>query len=144
MADESDDRIRVKRLTEPVDPADGRRHYVERHWPAGFSQQSAKIDRWIQKLAPSDSLRAWEEREEAKFDEFSLKFRMELAGADEELDKLIAEAEHGPVTLVHTASDSARSHAAVLAALLRERRAARRRGAPRSPAPGPGPSPPEP
>jgi uncharacterized protein YeaO (DUF488 family) len=144
MADEGDDRIRTKHLTDPAEPTDGRRHFVERHWPTGFSQESAKIDRWLQRLAPSDALRAWEEREEAKFDEFSLKFRMELIGADEELDQLIAEAEHGPVTLVHTATDSARSHAAVLAAMLRERRAARRRAAPRSGAPAPEPSPREP
>jgi uncharacterized protein YeaO (DUF488 family) len=141
MADDPDHPIRTKRLTDPPDPADGRRHLLERTWPEGVTQESAKVDAVHERLAPSDSLREFLGRESEKFDEFSLKFRMELIGADEELDKLIDEAEHGPITLLHEAEDSAKSHAAVVAAVLRERLAARRRSAPRSGASEPGPSP---
>jgi uncharacterized protein YeaO (DUF488 family) len=136
-----DDRIRTKHVAEPPEPSDGRRHLVERHWPEKVAREAAKIDSVLDRLAPSPTLKAWHERELEKFEEFSLKYRMELLGADEELDKLIDEAEHGPVTLVHAAEKSAKSHAHVLAAVLRERFAARRSGARRSEEPGPGSSP---
>ncbi|HXQ94553.1 MAG TPA: DUF488 family protein [Thermoplasmata archaeon] len=135
------DPIRTKSVAEPPAASDGRRHLVERHWPEELAREAAQIDSVLDRLAPSPTLKAWHERELEKFEEFSLKFRMELIGADAELDKLIDEAEHGPVTLVHAAEKSTRSHAHVLADVLRERLAARRSGARRSAEPAPESSP---
>ncbi|HEV8049989.1 MAG TPA: DUF488 family protein [Thermoplasmata archaeon] len=136
-----DDRIRTKHVSDPPHPSDGRRHLVEREWPEKVAREAAKIDSVLDRLAPSPTLKAWHERELEKFEEFSLKFRMELIGADQELDKLIDEAEHGPVTLVHAGEKTAKSHAHVLADVLRERFAAKRSGARRSGEPEPGSSP---
>jgi uncharacterized protein YeaO (DUF488 family) len=141
MADDPDNPIRTKHVTEPAAPTDGRRHLIERNWAEKLKDDAIQVDDVLERLAPSEGLRSWEERETEKFDEFSLKYRMELIGADEELNKLIDEAEHGPVTLLHAAENRAKSHAHVLAELLRERLAARRRAVPRSGASEPEPSP---
>jgi uncharacterized protein YeaO (DUF488 family) len=39
--------IRLKRVYEPPDPADGYRILVERLWPRGISKEHAKVNLWI-------------------------------------------------------------------------------------------------
>jgi uncharacterized protein YeaO (DUF488 family) len=141
MADDPDNPIRTKHVLEPRAPTDGRRLLIERNWAERLKHDAIEVDDVLERLAPSEALRAWEDRETEKFDEFSLKYRLELAGADEELDKLLDQAERGPITLLHAAEKSAKSHVHVLAELLRERLAARRRSGPRSGASAPGGSP---
>jgi uncharacterized protein YeaO (DUF488 family) len=61
--------LRIKRVYEPPDTADGVRVLVDRLWPRGLSREKAKIDLWLKDIAPSDTLRrrfhgdpaAWED-----------------------------------------------------------------------------------
>jgi uncharacterized protein YeaO (DUF488 family) len=49
--------LRIKRVYEPADTADGARVLVDRLWPHGLSRERAKIDLWLKEIAPSDALR---------------------------------------------------------------------------------------
>jgi len=49
--------LRIKRVYEPPDAADGVRVLVDRLWPRGLSRERAKIDLWLKEIAPSDALR---------------------------------------------------------------------------------------
>ena len=61
--------LRIKRVYEPPDTADGVRVLVDRLWPRGLSREKAKIDLWLKDIAPTDTLRrrfhgdpaAWED-----------------------------------------------------------------------------------
>src|SRR6266436_803394 len=49
--------LRIKRVYEPPDAADGVRVLVDRLWPRCLSRERAKIDLWLKDVAPSDALR---------------------------------------------------------------------------------------
>jgi len=49
--------LRIKRVYQPLDAADGTRILVDRLWPRGLSRERAKIDLWLKEIAPSDTLR---------------------------------------------------------------------------------------
>jgi uncharacterized protein YeaO (DUF488 family) len=49
--------LRIKRVYEPAETADGVRILVDRLWPRGLSREHARIDLWLKEIAPSDALR---------------------------------------------------------------------------------------
>ena len=113
--------VRVRRVYDPPDPADGRRVLVDRLWPRGLSKSAAALDEWVKAVAPSDELRRWYGHEAGKFAEFRDRYRAELqaperAGALAHLRDLTGS---GPLTLLTATRDAEHSQAAVLAALLR-------------------------
>jgi uncharacterized protein YeaO (DUF488 family) len=113
--------VRVRRVYDPPDPADGYRVLVDRLWPRGLSKSAAAWDEWAKAVAPSDELRRWYGHEVDKFAEFQERYEAELQ-APERADAL-AHLRHlagsGPLTLLTATKDVAHSQAAVLATLLR-------------------------
>ena len=71
--------IRVRRVYEDPEPEDGQRVLVDRLWPRGISKEHAKLDLWAKDIAPSAELRKWYGHDPALFDEFSQRYRDELA-----------------------------------------------------------------
>jgi len=113
--------VRVRRVYDPPDPADGQRVLVDRLWPRGLSKSAAALDEWVKAVAPSDELRRWYGHEVDKFAEFRDRYGAELraperAGALAHLRDLT---DSGPLTLLTATRDVEHSQAAVLAALLR-------------------------
>jgi len=113
--------VRVRRVYDPPDPADGQRVLVDRLWPRGLSKRAAALDEWAKAVAPSDELRRWYGHEVDKFAEFRDRYGAELqaperAGA---LARLRDLTDSGPLTLLTATRDVEHSQAAVLAALLR-------------------------
>ena len=113
--------VRVRRVYDPPDPADGQRVLVDRLWPRGLSKSAAARDGWVKAVAPSDELRRWYGHEVDKFAEFRDRYGAELqvperAGALAHLRDLT---DSGPLTLLTATRDVEHSQAAVLAALLR-------------------------
>ena len=49
--------IRIKRVYEEPEEADGRRVLVDRLWTRGLSKEKAKVDVWVKEIAPSTELR---------------------------------------------------------------------------------------
>jgi uncharacterized protein YeaO (DUF488 family) len=116
--------VRVRRVYDPPDPADGHRVLVDRLWPRGLSKSAASLDEWAKAVAPSDELRRWYGHEVDKFAAFRERYQAELqaperAGALAHLRQL---AGAGPLTLLTATRDVEHSQAAVLAAKLRDAR----------------------
>jgi uncharacterized protein YeaO (DUF488 family) len=117
----ADTDVRVRRVYDPPDPADGYRVLVDRLWPRGLSKSAAAVDEWVKAVAPSDELRRWYGHEAGKFAAFRERYGAELqaperAGALAHLRHL---AGSGPLTLLTATRDVEHSQAAVLAARLR-------------------------
>ena len=113
--------VRVRRVYEVPDPADGRRVLVDRLWPRGLSRSRAALDEWLKTVAPSDELRRWYGHQPEKFATFQQRYEQELrsperSGAVGHLREL---ARQGPLTLLTATRDAEHSEAAVLAELLR-------------------------
>jgi uncharacterized protein YeaO (DUF488 family) len=108
----------AKRIYEPKAGDDGYRVLVDRLWPRGLAKAAAGIDEWAKAVSPSTELRKWYGHEPAKFDEFRARYRAELAGAEDDLERLRGLAERGRVTLLTATADLDLSHVAVLKELL--------------------------
>jgi uncharacterized protein YeaO (DUF488 family) len=51
--------IRIKRVYDPPDEADGTRALVDRLWPRGLRKENAVLTPWLKEIAPSPALRKW-------------------------------------------------------------------------------------
>ncbi|MFG2860162.1 DUF488 domain-containing protein [Streptomyces sioyaensis] len=116
------DGLRVRRVYEAPEPADGARVLVDRLWPRGLSKEDARLTEWCKDVAPSTELRRWYGHQEERFDRFAERYRAELAQEDarQALERLRALADAGPLTLLTATKDVPSSHAAVLAEVLQE------------------------
>ncbi len=110
--------IRVKRVYDPAAKDDGQRVLVDRLWPRGLSKTSLKLDAWLKEIAPSNELRKWFGHDPARWAEFRTRYREELKGHGELLDRLRAEAQKGTVSLLFAAKDEEHNNAVVLKELL--------------------------
>jgi uncharacterized protein YeaO (DUF488 family) len=117
--------IRIKRVYDPPEPADGRRVLVDRVWPRGLSKEALAVERWARDLAPSDDLRRWFAHDPSRWEEFRRRYRLELAAPEREadLEELAAVARTGTLTLVYSARDEEHNQARVLAEVIAERAA---------------------
>ena len=113
-----ENRLRLKRAYEQPDDADGLRILVDRLWPRGVTKAKAAIDEWIKEIAPSAALRQWFGHDPARWDAFRDRYRIELAGHPDLLDRLRDLARAGPVTLVYSARDEVHNDAVVLREVL--------------------------
>ncbi|HEY6279031.1 MAG TPA: DUF488 family protein [Streptosporangiaceae bacterium] len=113
--------VRLRRVYDEPEPADGRRVLVDRLWPRGLSRDRAAVDDWLRAVAPSDELRRWYGHEPGKFGDFRQRYQQELRTPEGSaaLGQLRELARSGPVTLLTATRDLQHSQAAVLAELLR-------------------------
>ncbi len=114
--------IHLKRIYDPPTPADGLRVFVDRLWPRGLKKENARLDAWIKDLAPSPELRKWFDHDPDKFEEFSRRYKKELAAKASHADELLSLAAGRTLTLLFAANDETHNHAVVLKQWL-ERRA---------------------
>ena len=106
--------IRLKRAYDPPASDDGFRVLVDRLWPRGLRKDAARIDAWLNDVAPSTELRRWFGHDPAKWDEFRRRYKAELSRNPtlDELRSLLAS--HKQVTLLFGARDEAHNNAVVL------------------------------
>lgn len=110
--------VRIARIYDPCQAADGYRVLVDRLWPRGVRRATARIDHWAKELAPSTPLRRWFGHEQGKFEEFRRRYLKELRtdeSAEAERDAILT---HPVVTLLYAASDTTNNHAVVLREFL--------------------------
>jgi uncharacterized protein YeaO (DUF488 family) len=115
--------IRVRRVYDQPEAADGARVLVDRIWPRGLRKDAVRLDDWAKDVAPSSELRTWYGHDPAKFGEFRQRYLGELSGSRQRaaLGRLRALAAAGrPLTLLTATKDVEHSQAAVLARLLRQ------------------------
>lgn len=113
--------VNIRRAYDKPGARDGVRILVDGLWPRGVSKAELKIGAWEKSIAPSSALRRWYGHDPEKWPEFCKRYRDELKEPPrkEALDRLIAMAGQGTLTLVFGARDADRSNAAVIAELIR-------------------------
>jgi uncharacterized protein YeaO (DUF488 family) len=113
--------VRVRRVYEEPEPADGTRVLVDRIWPRGLTKAKAALDEWSKDVAPSDELRKWYSHDPGRFEEFGRRYRLELRDPRraQALAHLRGLARDRPLTLLTATRQPEISEAAVLADLLR-------------------------
>ncbi|MES2278482.1 MAG: DUF488 domain-containing protein [Bacteroidota bacterium] len=112
--------LQIKRVYEPAEKGDGIRILVDRLWPRGMKKETAQLTQWMKAIAPSTDLRKWFDHDPAKWEQFCLKYTLELQqnSAVENLLKLIKE--NKMVTLLYAAHDGRYNHAIVLQQFINE------------------------
>lgn len=118
--------IRTKRVYDPPAPSDGRRILVERLWPRGIKKESLAADAWVKDVAPSTELRKWFDHRVERWEEFQRRYREELDANPDAWAPILEACEHGTVTLLYSAHDTAHNSARVLCDYLSERGRAKR------------------
>ena len=110
--------IQIKRVYEDKSKDDGHRILIDRLWPRGVSKEDAHFDEWMKELAPSTELRKWFDHKPERFEEFSKRYKKELAEKKELLDKLKELAKKRKVTLLFAAKDTEINNAVVIQEVL--------------------------
>ena len=115
--------IRVKRIYEPPEPADGHRVLVDRLWPRGLKKEAAALDEWLRDIAPSPELRKWFNHDPARWSGFKARYRRELEAPDRlaHLARLRTLAERSALTLLYAARDERHNGALVVRDVLEGR-----------------------
>ncbi|HEY0840769.1 MAG TPA: DUF488 family protein [Vulgatibacter sp.] len=113
--------VRIKRVYEPPDRADGHRILVDRVWPRGKSKASAAIEAWMRDVAPTTPLRKWFGHDPDRYEEFRRRYLAELRQepARSLVESLAEMASREELTLVYGAKDEAHNQAVVLAEEIR-------------------------
>ncbi|MEV4443419.1 DUF488 family protein [Streptomyces sp. NPDC049577] len=109
-------RVRIRRVYDEPEEADGSRVLVDRIWPRGLSKDAAALDEWCKDVAPSTELRTWYGHDPARFEEFGRRYRAELREPDRAaaLKHLKDLARGGHLTLLTATKDTAVSAAVVI------------------------------
>ncbi|MFN4181733.1 MAG: DUF488 domain-containing protein [bacterium] len=110
--------IKVKRVYDPVERNDGLRILVDRLWPRGISRETARIDRWIRDIAPSDQLRKWFAHKDALWEEFRSRYWAELETKPEIWNPLLSLAQKSTITLLYSAKNQIHNNAVALKEFL--------------------------
>ncbi len=121
--------ILIKRVYEPRARGDGRRILVERLWPRGIKKETLEAEAWMKEVAPSTALRQWFGHRVERWEEFTQRYRQELAANGAAWAPILDAAERGTVTLLYSARDVEHNSAVVLRDYLAQRRPASSRNA---------------
>jgi uncharacterized protein YeaO (DUF488 family) len=114
--------IRLKRVYVKPSPEDGFRVLVERFWPRDLDEKHAKVDLWLQAVAPSTELHQafGESPDPERWEEFRRLYWNELKDKHRAIRLLREKSGEGTLTLVHAAHNPDHSAAVVLKAFLEE------------------------
>lgn len=107
-------KVRIKRVRDPREEADGLRVLVDGLWPRGVTKEQAAVDVWLKEIAPSAGLRKWFHHEAGGWDEFRRRYLAELESNGEAVARLAELVRAGPVTLLYDARDADHNQAVVL------------------------------
>lgn len=115
--------VRVKRIYEPPDAADGFRVLVDRIWPRGVTREAAAIHLWAKDLGPSHELRQWFGHRPEHWDQFVEQYLRELSSMEVQIS--IAKlktmcADDQCLTLLYSARNTQRNQAVVLQSIIRQ------------------------
>ncbi len=110
--------IKVKRVYEPPEPADGSRFLVDRIWPRGLKKAELQLDGWLKELAPTGELRRWFGHDPARWQEFQRRYTAELCSRPDAVRMLLDAARRGTISLLYGARHTEHNNAVALKAYL--------------------------
>src|SRR5512137_730962 len=105
--------IKVERIYSSTS-SDDFRILVDRLWPRGLKKEDVKVDLWLKEIGPSNDLRKWFNHDPAKWNEFRVKFFLELDLKRELVDKVAQQAGERDVVLLFGAKDLEHNNAVAL------------------------------
>ena len=106
--------IRVKRVYEEPEDADGCRILVDRLWARGLSKEKAKVDVWVKEIAPSTELRRWYGHDPNKWTEFKSRYAAELEANPSQVEEIMGEVHAGIVTFLYSSKEEQLNNAVAL------------------------------
>jgi len=106
--------IRIKRVYEEPEEADGRRILVDRLWARGLSKEKAKVDVWVKEIAPSTELRRWYGHDPNKWTEFKSRYAAELRANPDKVEEILEEVQEGIVTFLYSSKEEQLNNAVAL------------------------------
>ena len=107
-------KIRVKRVYETPEEADGRRILVDRLWARGLSKEKAKVDVWVKEIAPTTELRRWYGHDSNKWAEFKSRYVAELEANPDQVKEILREVQAGIVTFLYSSKEEQLNNAVAL------------------------------
>ena len=113
-------KIRIKRIYDPPEKADGLIILIDRLWPRGLKKEDAQIDEWFKEAAPSVALRKWFDHDPDKWQEFKKRYMSELEGNKAIANLLDRIKTSKTVTLLYAAHDKEHNNSLVLQSFLEE------------------------
>lgn len=109
----------TRRIYDPEKPGEQYKVFVDRLWPRGIAKDKAGWDEWMKELAPSDELRKWYGHEPGKWEEFKLRYKIELESQQDGLRKLKQlESDYGTLTLLYSSRETEYNNANALKEFL--------------------------
>jgi uncharacterized protein YeaO (DUF488 family) len=113
--------VRIKRVYDQAEEADGLRVLVDRLWPRGLSKEKAGIARWLKEISPSTELRKWYGHDPARWEEFKARYFRELDRHGATVAELVDAARAGTVTLLFSSREEKLNNAVALKEYLERR-----------------------
>ncbi len=113
--------IKIKRIYAAKNMEDGYRILVDRLWPRGIRKSDASIDEWWKEFAPTSELRVWFGHDVMRWNEFILKYTLELNENRAALVERLERIPKRPITLLYAAKDEHHNQAIVLQKYIRSR-----------------------
>jgi len=111
--------ITIRRVYDPAMTGEHYKVLVDRFWPRGISKEKADWQEWLRDISPSNELRKWYNHDPGKWEEFRQMYRNELAGKQDELERLKQlEIKHGTLTLLYSSKEDKYNNAAALREFL--------------------------
>ena len=109
--------IKIKRIYETYENADGYRILVDRLWPRGVTKEAARLDEWAKEVTPSSAIRTALHTDLLDWSAFEGAYRAELEANDLFAPcklKVLGLLETQPVTFLTAAKLEPENHAAIL------------------------------
>ena len=113
--------IRVKRVYEEPEDADGCRILVDRLWARRLSKEKAKVDVWVKEIAPSTELRRWYGHDPNKWTEFKSRYAAELEANPSQVEEILGEVQVGIVTFLYSSKEEQLNNAVALKEYIESR-----------------------
>ena len=106
--------VRTKRIYEPADPADGTRVLIMRLWPRGIRKERVTV--WLKELGPPLPLLRDFLDKRVDWTTYVGRYRAALQRpeAEEHVERVLALAREGPLTLICGCADERRCHRTLL------------------------------
>ena len=110
--------IKIKRVYDAPEKADGFRILVDRLWPRGIKKEDAHVNVWMKEVAPSTELRKWFNHDPEKWKQFLSDYTKELKHSDTVKELADQIKQYNVVTLLYAAKDEQHNQAVVLQKFL--------------------------
>jgi len=112
--------IRIKRVYEKAEAADGSRFLVDRLWPRGMTKAALSMEGWVKDAAPSNELRHWYHHDLEQWTEFRKRYFIELREHEDALTPLLVAARRGTITLLFGSKHLEHNNATALKEFLEQ------------------------